>query len=398
MKSTLLRWIAGVFVLILLGIGREFVQRGSEGAGGGARGGGVRAYPVETAAVRVGVIEDRRTFSGTLEPWAATAVAARVEGRVARVLADLGDEVEKDGVVAELEDAEYRQGVAGAEAALAVARARLREATNRLLIADRELARARELAEQGIRTASDLDAAEGEHLVRMSALEVAKAEVEAGEAALATAEIRLADTRVRAVWSEGDGTRRVSARLAEEGDTVSENEVLMHVVEIDRLRAVFFVPERDYARLEKGQAVGLAADAWPGEVFPAVIERIAPVFQEESRQARVEILAENAGHRLKPGMFVRATVTLERREGARVVPANALTRRGGETGIFLVDGETETAVWRVVETGIRDGDAVEVRGEGIAGRVVVLGQQLLEDGVPVLRRDGDGAEAGAGDA
>jgi multidrug efflux pump subunit AcrA (membrane-fusion protein) len=132
------------------------------------------------------------------------------------------------------------------------------------------------------------------------------------------------------------------------------------------------------------QAVDLTTDAWPGEIFPARIRRIAPVFQEQSRQARVEIQAPNANHRLKPGMFLRATVTLERHEQAHIVPESALTRRGNITGVFVVDPATRTVRWREVVAGIRDGDRVEVTGEGIEGQVVRLGQQLLEDGSQVL--------------
>ena len=39
---------------------------------------------------------------------------------------------------------------------------------------------------------------------------------------------------------------------------------------------------------------------------------------------------------------------------------------------------------RKVRIGIRDGDRVQVSGEGVAGRVVVLGQQLLDDGSKIV--------------
>jgi multidrug efflux pump subunit AcrA (membrane-fusion protein) len=98
----------------------------------------------------------------------------------------------------------------------------------------------------------------------------------------------------------------------------------------------------------------------------------------------VEIRADNPDAKLKPGMFLRATVTLERHENARIVPESAITRRNNTTGVFLIDEASNTVSWREVVPGIRDGEQVEVKGDGIEGLVVSLGQQLLEDGSPVL--------------
>jgi multidrug efflux pump subunit AcrA (membrane-fusion protein) len=70
-------------------------------------------------------------------------------------------------------------------------------------------------------------------------------------------------------------------------------------------------------------------------------------------------------------------------EQAIIVPEQALTTRDGQEGVFMVGGDGDTAVWREVQTGIHQGDRVQVTGEDLHGRVVILGQQLLDDGTPV---------------
>jgi hypothetical protein len=55
-----------------------------------------------------------------------------------------------------------------------------------------------------------------------------------------------------------------------------------------------------------------------------------------------------------------------------------LTQRNDQQGVFVVDGEV--ARWIAVETGLRQDDRVQVSGNHLSGQVVVLGQQLLEDG------------------
>jgi RND family efflux transporter MFP subunit len=217
---------------------------------------------------------------------------------------------------------------------------------------------------------------------------VAEAQVTRARAALATARIRLGYTDVRASWRGAGDERVVAERQVEEGETVSANEPLFRIVDLDPIKAVFFVTEGDYALLAPGQEAALATDAFPGEVFGGRIERIAPVFREATRQARVEIRAENPGLRLKPGMFVRATVTLERVAGATIVPEQAVTKRDEQQGVFVLAGDGRSVAWRPVTVGVRQDRRVQVTGEGLGGRVVTLGQQLLEDGSPVSAAGG----------
>jgi RND family efflux transporter MFP subunit len=189
----------------------------------------------------------------------------------------------------------------------------------------------------------------------------------------------------------------VAERFVEEGETVAANEPLFRIVELDPITAVVHVTERDYAGLRDGQTATLRTDAYPARTFDGRIERIAPVFRETTRQARVELRIDNPDLRLKPGMFVRASVVLDEVADATVVPASALTTRDGREGLFVVAEDGATVDWRPVQAGIRDDQRVQVLDAAdLAGRqVVTLGQQLLDDGSPVSVRTADSAVAGA---
>ena len=150
--------------------------------------------------------------------------------------------------------------------------------------------------------------------------------------------------------------------------------------------------EKDYPFLAPGQPVALTTDAFPNETFHGEITRIAPVFRQAARQARVELRVENPDLRLKPGLFIRAAVVLQHLEEAVVVPEAALTRRAEQEGVFLLDADGTRVQWRAVNVGIRDGERVQLLGEPISGpitaqRVVTLGQQLLDDGSEVILPD-----------
>jgi len=339
--------------------------------------------PVEVAPVGRRALEVVRTFSGAVEPKTRVVVAPKVPGRVERLTVDLADPVERGQVVAYLDAAEFAQAVNQVEAELAVARAELRQAENALEISRREDKRIQELRERGIASDAEYDVAQADLLQKEGQIEVAHAEVRRAAALLESARIRHGYTRVTADWSEGDAMRRVAETYVDEGQTVSANEPLLLIVQLDPAVAVITVTERDYGRLRPGLEARVATDAVPGRTFVGRIDRIAPVFQTTSRQARVEIALPNPDGALKPGMFLRADITLDRIEDALVVPDAALTRRGDADGVFLVDDAGTRAAWRAVRVGVQAGSWVQLLEADLTGRVVTLGQHLLDDGSPV---------------
>ena len=338
------------------------------------------AAPVAVAVVEVGPIEQLRSFTGTLEARAEFLAAPKIAGRIESLEVDLADRVERGQVVAVLDDAEYVQEVARAQADLAVEKANHAEALDQLKITERELQRLEPIHQRGELSASQLDVTRSQLVAKQALTKVTRARIARAEAELETARIRLDYTQVKADWQGGNQSRVVAQRFVDAGETVAANAPLLRIVELNPITAVFYVTERDYAQLDVGQRAILGTDAWPGIEFGGRVERISPVFSESTRQARVELLVDNPDRRLKPGMFIRATVSLRRVEDAVIVPELALTRRDDREGVFLVDVDGRTARWHVVEPGIRQGGKVQLSGADLSGQVVVLGQQLLDDG------------------
>ncbi|SDZ80668.1 RND family efflux transporter, MFP subunit [Desulfuromusa kysingii] len=343
----------------------------------------VRNIPVEVRPVEVGSIDLRRTFSGALEPRAEFIVAPKVAGRVEQLSVNISDAVKRDQIVGALDNDEYVQLVDQARATLAVAKANLAEARSAEGIANRELKRIKTLQQRGVASESQLDVATANQLTNKVKVEVAKAEVSYAESALETALTRLGYTQITAGWSGGNGQRIVAERYVDEGEMVAVNTPLLRIVELDPMTGVVFVAERDYGLLQPGQKAVLTTDAFPNEEFLGQIERIAPIFKQATRQARVELTIDNPQQRLKPGMFIRATVVLDQKTNVTIVPEQSLATRDNQTGIFLVNADGSSVQWHQVIVGIRDGDRVEVSGENITGQVVTLGQHMLDDNATI---------------
>jgi RND family efflux transporter MFP subunit len=342
-----------------------------------------KAIPVEIGEVERGSIDDARVFTGTLDAFTELAIAAKVAGRVERVEVDLGDPAEPGKLLVTLDDDEPRQAVSLAQADVTMANAQLIEVESSRTTASRELERVEQLHGQGLMSVAALDTARATERATSAAYERARGGLLRATAQLATARIQLGYTRVVAGELEGGGSRAVAARHVDPGDAVTANQPLLTLVEIDPLIAAITVTEQDYSRVATGQRATLRTDAVQGRTFEAAVLRIAPKFDEASRQARVELKVDNAEGVLKPGMFVRATLVLGSASDAIIVPEVALTRRAGRDGVFVVDDATMTVKFRPVEIGIRQGTRVQVRGEGITRAVVTLGQQLLNDGTRI---------------
>lgn len=374
-----------------------------------APGGRDRADPgiaVEAGAVERRDLADIRRLDGQLEALAQYDVAPKVGGQIRSIAVRMGDTVARGEVIARLDREEVEQEVAEAEAALEVARAELAETRAALASARRDLARTRELREREIASAAELEAAEAQVAAEESREQLAEARIAQRRASLSAARVRLSFTEIRAEWGEGGDERVVGERYVDPGATVSANEPIVSLLDLSELRAVTHVTEREYGVLERGQEAALQVAAYPGATFTAEIRRLAPLFRPTTRQARVELTVPNPEGLLRPGMFARLSVEVDRLEDVATVPAEAVVRRDDQHVVFRIDEEAADDGGSVayarqvpVRLRLREGGraAVEpVDPEAALGeRVVTVGQHRIgeEAEVTVVGAGEDAAEA-----
>lgn len=371
-----------VLFLVAVGLLAAYVmQQAGEGKGGGGRPrGGQTVVAVEVALVVRQPIRETAVLTGSLEAQSQFLVASKVGGHLQDILVEAGDRIQSGTLVARLDHDEYLQQVEQARAEVAVARARME--ASRILedYARRELDRIQALAGRKLVADTELDAARGKLESTRAEGAVNAAVLSQREAALRAAEVRLAYTRVEAVWEDQPAERVVGERFVDEGTLLSPGAPIVSVLAVENLRAVVFVIERDYARVRAGQKAELSTDAYPGESFPGTVLRVAPLLKESSRQARVEVEVPNPSGRLRPGMFARVSLELDLHAEATVVPRTALVQRSGKDAVFVIDREAKKAVLVPVELGILTRDLGEVVAPELQGEVVTMGHHLLADG------------------
>jgi len=222
---------------------------------------------------------------------------------------------------------------------------------------------AKNAAEAGVR-ARDADRLMAEANVGKAHIDVATAEakVKVAQAEERTAKALLDYTQVTAPY---DGV--VTVRNANTGDYVQAvtgdkstvNPSAIFVVErTDPLRVFIDVPERYAAYVGKGTKADVRTEALSGQEISATVTRTSWSIRERTRTLWTEIdLTKKEYDGLRPGMYVYVTVFIHRPD-VYALPQEALVMSGNQTFCFLLqDGK---AVKTPVDTAVSDGKWVEV--------------------------------------
>jgi multidrug efflux system membrane fusion protein len=297
-------------------------------------------------------------------------VIAKVPGvdRKLRILQE-GDAVHAGMELASLRRTDYAQRLQEAQAAYAQAKAAGEQS-------DLDLGRVSKLAAAGSVSPAEVDSARIKRDSAHASLDGAKVRVDEAQTALA-------DTSLR---SPIDGV--ALKRSIEVGALAAPGTVGFSVAQVDRVKAVFGVPDTALPRVQLGAPQVVTTEAFPAATFAGRITRISPSADPKSRAFEVEVMIPNADERLKTGMVAALSLAAGGAavaEAEPLVPLSSIVRsptRAGRFAVFVVDGAVAHA--KDVELGDYLGRVIPVTA-GLKGgeEIVVQGAGLLSDGEPV---------------
>ena len=186
----------------------------------------------------------------------------------------------------------------------------------------------------------------------------------------------------------------VIERLATQGSYVETGTGLYRVADLSTLWVQLDAYESDLSVLKAGQDVRLRVEALPGEEFEGRVTFVDPVLDPKTRTARVRIEVKNRDRRLRPGMFVDASVQSRGAGGPGeapvVIPATAPLFTGRRSVVYVELQETDEPTYeaRVVTLGSRMGDLYPVlTGLQEGERVVIHGAFAIDADLQI--RGGD---------
>ncbi|MCB1823098.1 MAG: efflux RND transporter periplasmic adaptor subunit [Candidatus Competibacteraceae bacterium] len=305
--------------------------------------------PVKAAPVTRKTLDVEATAVGTLRADESVMVRPEIAGRVATIHFREGQKVRQGEPLVTLDQEEYQAQLASSAAQLA-------------------------LEESSYRRLQDMDR---KNLTSQQNLDEGKAKLDTARAQQELNRVRLNKTVIRAPFDGVIGLRQISP-----GAYVKPGDDLVAMEGLGAMKLDFRVPETYLARLAVGQRLTARVDAYPEQGFEGVIYAIEPALDEETRTVLLRARLPNPGNKLRPGLFARVSLILERRENALTVPEQAIVPVGQTTFVYrVVNGK---AAMTPVKLGLRQPGLVEIlQGLDAGDRVVTDGQLKIRDGAAV---------------
>ena len=320
-------------------------------------------------------IPDGYEATGTVRARVTSVLSARVMGYIREISAQAGDSVKAGQVIAVIDAREIDAGLKQAEAGLAEARGAVPEVENAIAaakaqmdLADSTYARMKSLFDQKSITSQEFDEATARRHMAQANYEMARAKkvqleqkiVQASEG-VTQASVMRGYTTVTAPFN---GT--VTERKAEPGMLAAPGMPLLVVEQAGNYRLEVPVEEARLRQILPGMAVKVNIEA-SSQPMECRVEEIVPAMDAASRTFMVKV-ALPAGGQIRSGMFGRARFPIGARQ-ALMVPASAVQDQGQVQRVFVV--VNGSAQLRLVTTGLRQQDRVEVLSGLSAGEVVV---------------------------
>ena len=357
-------------------------------------------------SVKVEVVREQRVtrsvdLVGTLAAVDQVTISSEADGKVSRILADLGDRVTKGQTLVEVDQEKQQYTLDQQKAALARALAQygapdpqhlpdiertpdVQKAGADRVQAKQAFDRTNELFKRSLVPQQMLDDAAAALQSKNASYELAlqnaknlRASIQASEAAMKFADRQLRDTQIRSPF---DGY--VEKRLVNLGELVKSQMPVMSVVRVDPLKVVAEIPEKMAPWIRDGQPVALHVDAYPDKAFTGRVSRISPAVNAATRAFPFEALVPNHDATLKPGTFARVHIESGKVDDVLTLPYAVLQYRYGVNRVFVLTGDHVAA--REVKTGERLGERIEILGGvGAGDRVAANDVDKLVDGMKV---------------
>ena len=302
-------------------------------------------------------------------------VAAYVSGRVTSIPVDLGARVRAGDPLVVVESIE-----------LGRAREEYLREFSALRVSEPSYARAKRLVEAKAISAGEFQSREGEYLARKAAADAAEralqllgeseAEIGRWKAALESGGTPPAPGVPRlTLRAPFDG--EVIDRKVTPGSLVEAHQPLLTLADLSKVWVFLQVYEKDLAQVREGLPVTIRTEAYPQESFSGRLDFVSGILDPSTRAVRVRATVGNPAGKLKPGMFVKASVDVPRpAEEAKAIvaiPQAALQTLEGRPTVFVRTAEG-TFQRRFVEighsfegfteilSGVRPGEAVVTEG------------------------------------
>ncbi|MFT0173620.1 macrolide transporter subunit MacA [Paraburkholderia mimosarum] len=344
-----------------------------------------------TAKVERGDLENTVLATGTLQAFKQVDVGAQVSGQLKSLKVKLGDKVEKEQWLAEIDPVISQNALRQTQADEQNLAAQRRATAARLAQAELVFQRQRQMLPHAATSKQDYEAAQAELDVQRATLISLDAQIRAARIQIETAQANLGYTRIVAPM---DG--EVVAIVTQEGQTVIAQQqapVILKLADLDTMTVKAQVSEADVMRVHPDQSAYFTVLGEPDKRYYGKLRAIEPAPQNfldtqnplggmgGSSRSNTAVFynalfeVANPGHRLRISMTAQVSVLLGTARQVLHIPVAALGAKAPD-GRYAVRvlGADDKLVTRKVHVGLNNNVKVEVRDGLKFGERVVIGE------------------------
>ncbi|WP_207515401.1 efflux RND transporter periplasmic adaptor subunit [Longitalea luteola] len=278
-------------------------------------------------------------------PYEQAVLFARVQGYIKDMKADMGDKVRKGQTLAVIEAPELQTKYAEFQATLQAAKAKLMSSAD----VYQRLSKAAQAKTPGIVAAVDLERSRNQYLADSASYEASRQ--------LARSYKEVAGYLV--LTAPFDGV--ITARNADRGALVGNNQAILTIQRIDKLRIRVAVPELYVSSGAVSKTADFRVDAFPNKLFQATLTRKSESIDPQTRTEMWEFDYDNRKNELKAGSFAYLKLTLQRSGNSFILPPTAVATT--QERKFLIKVKDGKATWVDVRQGMSTDKGVEVFGD-----------------------------------
>jgi len=346
---------------------------------------------VVVAPVKNEDITQRAQYVGYVEAIQQTDIEARVEGFIEAVDFTEGSHVSTGDKLFTLDKGTYQAALASAEAELQSGQASLAGAKATLQAADLNLERQKTLVKSNTVSQATVDDAQASRDADAAQVQQAEASISSAKADIETAQLNLSYTDI---VSPIDG--RIGKALYTKGNLVDTSSgTLATVVQMDPIRVVFSVPDRDYIQVlettkdmpdeavRKEFAPSIVLPTGKDYEFPGTISFVDNTVDSSTGTIAIRADFKNPHDILVPGQFVTVNVKIGQTKVAPVVPQSAVLEDKDGNYVLTLDSNDRVQITRI-RTGITVGQDIEVTDGLVQGDTIITeGIQRVQPGIVV---------------
>lgn len=324
---------------------------------------------IPTAEVIRRDIEINVEVSGDIEPLEQVEVKAEVSAKLKKIHPELGDQVERNSVLFELDDTELLTELSTAELEIEGARLQLEKALSdhqrNTRLFEKELIPARDVADS------------------KTELEIAENAVERAQKRVQNVKDKLEKTQVLApISGRVLDLPVVEGQVVVGAASVNSGTLLLTLADLSNLIITTHINQIDVAKLKAEMPVNFFVDPLPEEQFSGTIHTIAPTasVKRNVKGFEVEIIIPEPDPRLKPGMTANVVIPIDKRKQVLSVPLSAVFSEPDRSKVVFVQppGEKALPEKHPVEIGAADLDYVEIISGLEEGQTVLLSRPERE--------------------